>query len=79
MKLSGYLYDHHGPRTLLYILLGYGILAFGLAILLDLVGAQLRGRFKTDKEDAHQGVSEPGTQEVTKSETKANGLSGVKV
>lgn len=70
MKLTGYLYDHHGPRTFLYTLLGYGILVFGLAILLDLVGAQHGGRFKEEDKDTQK--------EVTETEKNINGPSDTK-
>ena len=48
MKLIGYLYDHYGPRSFLYVLLGDGILVFVLAMILDLVGARHGGRYKEE-------------------------------
>jgi hypothetical protein len=51
MKLIGFLYDHYGPETFLYTLLGYGIAAFVLAVLMDLVGAQHASRFNKDNTD----------------------------
>ena len=60
MKLIGYLYDHYGPRSFLYVLLGHGILVFVLAIILDLVGAQHGGRYKEADEHKQQEVTEGG-------------------
>ncbi|XP_060588296.1 sodium-dependent glucose transporter 1A-like [Ruditapes philippinarum] len=51
MKLIGFLYDHYGPETFLYTLLGYGIAAFVLAVLMDVVGAQHGSRFNKDNTD----------------------------
>ena len=48
MKLIGHLYDHFGPVSFLYTLLGYGILVFGLAVIMDLVGSTHGSRFKQE-------------------------------
>ena len=45
LKLTGYLFEHHGPRTYLYHLGGAAIFAFCLAIILDLIGSQHGHRF----------------------------------
>ena len=70
MKLIGYLYDHYGPRSFLYVLLGHGILVFVLAIILDLVGAQHGGRYKEADEQAQQEVSEGEKRYAIQPDTK---------
>ena len=50
MRLIGYLYEHFVPKTFLYQLLGYGVLALLLAIILTFVGAQHGSRFKWNSE-----------------------------
>ncbi|XP_060573638.1 sodium-dependent glucose transporter 1A-like [Ruditapes philippinarum] len=47
-SLIGYLYEHFGPQMFLYQLLGYAILAFLLAVFLDIIGAQHGSRFSWD-------------------------------
>lgn len=46
LRLIGYLYEHLGSRTFLYQILGFGILALVLAVILTFVGAQHGSRFK---------------------------------
>ena len=58
MKLIGYLYDHFGPKTFLYTLLGYGIAVFLLAVVLDIVGAQHGGRFSEEDDEVEKDVVE---------------------
>ena len=70
MKLIGYLYDHFGPRTFLYVLLGHGILVFALAIILDLVGAQHGGRYKEEDEHDQTEISERDKSYDNLSDTK---------
>ena len=70
MKLIGYLYDHYGPRSFLYVLLGHGILVFVFAIILDLVGAQHGGRYKEADEQKKQDVSEEVKVYEKQSDTK---------
>ncbi|XP_053391772.1 sodium-dependent glucose transporter 1A-like [Mercenaria mercenaria] len=56
LRLIGYLYEHIGYYTFLYQVLGYAILSFVVAVLLDLVGAQHGSRFnwnKTDNENVY--------------------------
>ena len=45
LKLTGFLFENYGPRSYLYHLLGVGIAAFSLAIILDLIGSQHGNRF----------------------------------
>ena len=45
LKLTGFLFENYGPRAYLYQLLGIGIAAFSLAIILDLIGSQHGHRF----------------------------------
>lgn len=54
MKLIGFLYEHYGPKMFLYTLLGYGIAAFVLAVLMDIVGAQHGSRFDTDDSESKE-------------------------
>lgn len=49
LRLIGFLYEHFGPYTFLYQIIGYGCLALMLAILLDLVGGIHGNRFKRNK------------------------------
>ena len=51
LKLTGFLFENYGPRSYLYHLLGIGIAAFSLAIILDLIGSQHGHRFADKKED----------------------------
>ncbi|WAQ95746.1 MF4B1-like protein [Mya arenaria] len=51
MKVIGFLYDNYGPKMYIYTLLAYGIGAFVLAVLMDLVGAQHGNRFNWKKEE----------------------------
>ena len=46
LRLIGYLYEHHGSRTFLYQVLGFGILSLILAITLTIIGAQHGNRFE---------------------------------
>lgn len=45
LKITGYLFESHGARAFLYHLLAFGIAAFILAIVLDVIGAQHGSRF----------------------------------
>ena len=58
MRLMGYLYEHLGPRTFLYQLNGYAVIALVLTIILTIVGSQHGNRFKWgNKQEAALSVS----------------------
>lgn len=65
LRLIGYLYEHLGPRTFLYQLLGYGVLALSLAIILTLVGAQHGSRFKWKRSEYEYEYAVENDQPVT--------------
>lgn len=46
MKLIGFLYDHYGPESFLYTLLGYAIVAFGLAVVMTIIGGMNGSKIK---------------------------------
>ena len=50
LKLTGFLFENYGPRSYLYHLLGIGIAAFSLAIILDLIGSQHGNRFANEEQ-----------------------------
>ena len=58
LRLIGYLYEHKGPRTFLYQVLGFGILSLVLAIILTVNGAQHGSRFEWDRDTSMQVDSE---------------------
>ena len=64
LRLIGYLYEHKGPRTFLYQVLGFGILALTLAIILTTIGAQHGSRFKWDRDTSVQVNNEPVQTEL---------------
>lgn len=58
LRLIGYLYEHVAYYTFLYQVLGYAILSFALAILLDLIGSQHGSRFTWDTKTSDKIVTE---------------------
>ncbi|XP_060573642.1 sodium-dependent glucose transporter 1A-like [Ruditapes philippinarum] len=71
LRLIGYLYEHVAYYTFLYQVLGYAILSFVLAIVLDLIGSQHGSRFQWDNNENDKEVVEMKTAEekyVVKSE-----------
>ena len=65
LRLIGYLYEHHGSRTFLYQMLGFGILALVLAIILTVIGSQHGSRFKWDRDTSvHVDDNEPVQTEL---------------
>ena len=59
LRLIGYLFEHHGPRTFLYQVLGFGILSLILATILTVIGAQHGSRFKWGRDKSATANSEP--------------------
>ena len=55
LKLTGYLFENYGPRAYLYHLLGAAVVAFGLAIIMDLIGSQHGNRFAEKKDKQKNG------------------------
>ncbi|KAL4239898.1 hypothetical protein ACF0H5_000697 [Mactra antiquata] len=52
LRIIGYLYEHIGAFTFLYQVIGYGALAFVVAIFLNLVGSQHGSRFLWRKNES---------------------------
>ena len=54
--LSGYLFEYHGPPSLMYLILGYSVVATLFFILMYLVGRYNQRRKHTKKDTSRSNV-----------------------